>query len=549
MKKQFLKLGLLGIFLWGGMIPNTVFAQSSYSDYDALTNRLRSLNSNYGNLTELTSLAKTGDGRDVWVLTIGSGDVKNNPAIAVIGGAQGSHILGSELALSFAEKLLASSSEDDTKNLLASTTFYVLPRINPDATEQYFARLKYERNGNARSTDDDRDGEMNEDPYDDLNGDGLITMMRVEDATGEWMTLKDDARVMIKADIDKGEKGNYLLLTEGRDNDDDGAFNEDGEGGVDMNMNFTFDYPYFQPGAGDNPAYEVEIRGVLDFLFEEARNTFAVVSFGPENNLDTPVRFNAAANRRRVVASWYNDDVSINKLISDMYKKETKLGKAPAGPAQKGDLFQWAYYHYGRLSFSTPGWWAPEVKDENGKAKKISNTDAKYLAWADAEGLNSFVEWTEIDHPDFPGKKVEVGGIKPFAKTTPPYELVDSLATSHTNFIVKVAEMRPQVKLLNFKTESAGKNLTRISVDVYNEGVLPTTSRLGRRTSWVRKVTVDMELSNNLSMVSGRKLSYENVIPGDGFATHTWLVSGKGSFKLTAGSPVTGFSIIEERIR
>lgn len=61
-----------------------------------------------------------------------------------------------------------------------------MPRINPDATEQYFADLKYERHGNATDTDDDRDGATNEDPTEDLNGDGLITMMRRNNNRGRY---------------------------------------------------------------------------------------------------------------------------------------------------------------------------------------------------------------------------------------------------------------------------------------------------------------------------------------------------------------------------
>jgi len=279
MKNKMLR-SVLMVLIWTFGSLTILSAQGSYSNFNDLTNRLNQLDSNYGDLVSLQSLAKTADGRDIWALTIGSGDVENHPAVAVIGGVKGSHIYGSELAISFAEKLLANSSSEEIRELLSSTTFYVLPRVNPDATEQYFASLKYERDVNTMSTNDDRDDAFDEDPFEDLNSDDLITMIRVEDETGKWIMMPEDSRLMRKADISEGEKGMYHVFTEGVDNDNDGHFNEDGEGGVNINKNFTYDYPYFTPGAGENMASQAETRAILDFLYEGTPNVFTVVTFG-----------------------------------------------------------------------------------------------------------------------------------------------------------------------------------------------------------------------------------------------------------------------------
>src|SRR5689334_15945960 len=140
-----------------------VFGQD-YSNHAQLSERLKKIESANASLVKLQSLAKTAGGKDVWVLEIGSGDRASHPAIAVVGGVEGSLILSQELAVGFAEKLLANAAKDSIKALLNSTTFYVFPNVSPDATEQYFAKVKYERSANASSTDDDRDGKMNEDP-------------------------------------------------------------------------------------------------------------------------------------------------------------------------------------------------------------------------------------------------------------------------------------------------------------------------------------------------------------------------------------------------
>ncbi|HET8864918.1 MAG TPA: M14 family metallopeptidase [Gracilimonas sp.] len=548
MKNKILR-SVLMVLIWTFGSATILLAQGAYSNFNDLTDRLNQLNSNYGDLTSLQSLAKTADGRDIWVLTIGSGDTENHPAIAVIGGAKASHIFGSELAITFAEKLLSNSSSEEISELLETTTFYILPRINPDATEQYFADLKFERDVNTISTNDDRDDAFDEDPFEDLNGDNLITMMRVADETGKWMVMSEYSRLMKEADISKGEKGNYHLFTEGIDNDSDGLFNEDGEGGVNINKNFTYDYPYFEPGAGENMASQIETRAVLDFLYEGAPNVFAVVSFGPANNLSSPVSFNRGAVSQRVITGWYEEDVAMNKLVSEAYNEITDLGDAPAVSGQQGDLFQWAYFHYGRYSFSTPGWAVPEVTDEEGNTQKFESDEAKFLAWADHNDINAFVDWEEVDHPNFPNKKVEVGGIKPYVSYNPPYNEVDSAAENHTDFLIKLAGMKPNVKLVNFETEEAGRNLTRISVDVHNSGIFPTASRLGERTDWVKEVVVKLDLSDDLEIVSGDVQDIIEAIEGDGTVKKTWLVRGSGSFTITAGAPNTGISTIEQRIR
>jgi hypothetical protein len=200
--------------------PGLTSAQG-YSDHAKQTARLQTLARSNPKYANLKSLVKTAGGKDVWLLTIGSGKADEKPAIALVGGVEGNQILSSELAIGFAESILSASSTDSIKVLLERTTFYVFPNMSPDAMEQYFTSLKYERQGNAVSTDDDRDGKTNEDGFDDLDGNGKITLMRVESPIGDYKPHPDDPRKLVKADLVKGEKGRYLVFPEGKDNDKD----------------------------------------------------------------------------------------------------------------------------------------------------------------------------------------------------------------------------------------------------------------------------------------------------------------------------------------
>lgn len=507
-------------------------------DYPTLqqqTQRLQSL-ANGNSSVKLESLTKTLGGKDIWMLSIGTGDLENKPAMAVVGGVEGSHLLGVEMAIRFAESLVA-----DHADALEKTTFYVFPNMSPDAYEQYFASIKYERSGNAKETDDDRDGRLNEDPFEDLDGNGMITMMRVEDMTGDWIKHPADDRVMIKANKGKGEKGAYHYFTEGKDNDMDGAFNEDGEGGVHFNKNLTYAYPYFVQGSGEHSVSELENRALLDMLYTKF-NIYGFFTFGPGNNLSSPWKYNRAGASKRVVTSILKNDEGLNKLASGAYNKSVGLKDAPKSGAQGGDLFQWAYFHFGRLSFGTPGWWAPMVEAAEGiEPNKDKNREVNFLRWAEQEGLsNYFVDWKEIDHPDFPGKKVEVGGIAPFVMMNPPILMIDETSSKHNAFILELASLQSDVQLVNLKTEEVGKGLTRITVDMYNPGTLPTHSQMGERSKWVRRLKVQVKLGNGQEIISGRKIQMFSSLQGDESRTLTWLIKGKGDLQIAAGAAHAG---------
>jgi|SRR6218665_535473 len=521
---------------------------ASYSNFSQQTNRLNALAKAYPQLTQLRSLTKTAGGKDVWQLTIGSGNMDSKPALLVVGGTEGQHLLGTELAIAFAEDLLKNSGSDSIKALLSKTTFYVFPNMSPDAMEQYFAAVRYERQGNATSTDDDRDGKQNEDGFDDLDGNGKITWMRVESPIGTYKVNPDDPRTLIKADLTKGEKGQYDLFTEGRDNDNDGAFNEDGDGGVWFNKNFTFKHPSFTQGSGEFPISENETRALLDYLFERF-NIYAVVSFGSNNNLSTPVTFNAAAASQTITSGWQEADTKINAFVSDLYNKETGLKDAPKVSTAGGDFYSWAYFHFGRYSFSTPGWWVPKTKPDSTKNEKaFTNEDAgaAYLRWAVHQNItNTFTEWKAIQHPDFPGRKVEVGGIDPFVLTNPPYDLVSDISKKNNRFIIKLAAAQPELDVINVKTEKLGGNVTRVTFDLVNKGALPSHSKLGERNYWVKRIRVKVNTGNNQSVISGRKLQTLNVLDGYGTEKLTWLIKGSGKLTIEAGSPTTGSKTVD----
>ncbi|MCR6719774.1 MAG: M14 family metallopeptidase [Chitinophagaceae bacterium] len=523
-------------------------SQGNYSDFARQSSRLQELARSHPKYAQLKSLAKTSGNRDIWLLTLGAANADSRPAIAIAGGVEGNNPLSTELVIGFAEELLRDIGSDSVRQLLEKTTFYLFPNMSPDAMEQYFAKLQYERTGNARSTDDDRDGKSDEDGMEDLDGDGKITFMRIASPVGEFLLHPDDNRVLVKADPAKPQVGKYLLMQEGIDNDKDGKWNEDGEGGVAFNKNMSFKHPSFTPGAGEFPISEIENRAMLDFLFERF-NVYAVVNFSSHNNLSQPNTFNQAQANAPVISGWQDADVKVNGTVSEVYNKIIKQKDAPKSPNPGGDFQSWAYFHYNRFAFSTPGWWVPKTKPDSTKQEKAFTQEdpvANYLRWAGQNGVeNYFTPWKKINHPDFPNQEVEVGGVHPFVMHTPPYQLTKDIVRKHKQFVVELAGMQPELDLLNLKTEKLGQGITRVTVDVANLGLLPSHTKLGERSYWIKRILVTAGLAKGQEIISGRARHTLGALPGQSSETISWLIKGSGILTLEAGSPTTGTKSIK----
>jgi len=507
-------------------------AAGQYNNYSRMTQIIKNLASEYSSVCSARSLVKTAGGKDIWLLSVGTGDRDNKPAIAIIGGVEGNHILGKELALGFASSLLKDYQTPEVRDLLNRLTFYIIPDVSPDATEQFFAGLKYERILNARPVDDDRDFSVSEDPFEDLNQDGYITLVRIRDPSGSYMESPEDKRIMVTADLAEGQAGSWLVISEGIDNDKDGRFNEDGEGGVCFNRNFSFNYEEFGPGAGLHAVSEPESKAVADFLFDRF-NIYATFSFGPQDNLGQPMKASDRPAQGRMVTSITKSDETINKLVSDKYHEITGAKGAPAAPDSRGNFMEWAYYHYGRYSFSTPGWWYP--------VEKGKNNEAAFLRFAEKNKMNDvFVPWTAINHPDFPGKQAEVGGIKPFAMINPPADTLPDLISANYRFIKAIAELHPELEFLDLKTENPGEDVYRLTLKVHNKGIFATCAEVGNQNIWTRIMRITVEPSKGQTILSGQKVQRIPRLGGDQSEEFSWLISGKGNVTIRAGAINTG---------
>jgi hypothetical protein len=253
-----------------------------YYAYDEWTKIMHELQMKYPNLADIHSIGKSRQGRDQFLMTItakSTGAPLSKPAMWIDGAIHGNEINGITCSLYTAWYLLTRYDYDAAVfNLLNRVTFYILPGLNVDANDSYvrFPNTANNPREPFRPWDDDGDGLYDEDPTEDVDGDGELSIMYVEDPAGDFK-LSADKRLFVPIADPREEVERFRRIgPEGFDNDGDGRINEDDLGGPDPNRNFPFDwslrngYPY--------PLSEPETRNVFEFWLAQP-NIFASFHF------------------------------------------------------------------------------------------------------------------------------------------------------------------------------------------------------------------------------------------------------------------------------
>jgi hypothetical protein len=541
--------------------------QLNYPNLSELEKNMDDLVKKFPSLCKKEKIGQSASGKPIYVLKIGSGGEELKPGIFIAAGVDGSHISGVYQATKIAEQILTSNDSVWIK-FKSNNYLYVLPVLNVDAYSAAFSKPQEEVFWNSSSVDVDKDGRSNEDPAEDLNKDGWITHMRIPDPSGNWVQDSTHPFLLVEWDKKDYSKTRYRLFTEGVDNDRDGAFNEDGPGGVDLNLNFSFNYPSYQGRAGLHAMSESEARTIADYLFDRY-NIYAVITLGQENTLSDPVKFDKQKNVKRIIGAPLEKDGAVNELVSEWYKKSNALPDPLPMAPKAGSFSQWAYFHYGRYSFSTPGWIAPVLKEssnpaEEGEKKESDkkeatkgkkeggkdNYDLRYIKWADSMKIRDyFLPWAAYAHPDFPNQTLEIGGFKPYVRYNPPVEYLDSAVLKHVKFIGDLVQSMPVLAFTQVKTEALGNEIFRVSGKIVNTGKLPTHTELGDKTRWVRKIRHRIQPAANQTLVINKEKEFITALASGESREFSWLVKGKGELILEVASPMTGVQTFKVNLK
>ncbi len=220
-------------------------------------------------------IGRSTEGRAMRVYTLSdrsSGPDADKPAMWIDGNVHGNEVQGGEAVLYTAWYLCENRNEPMVRELLENSVFHLMPLVNPDGRAHWFQKAhdsSSSRTG-VQPTDDDRDGRLDEDPPNDLDGDGHITQMRKHlPGRGTHRQDPDDPRVLVPvAPNDEGRRGDWVLLgEEGIDDDGDGRVNEDEVGGYDMNRAWPsmWEPEHVQGGAGPYPLYWPETSSIARY--------------------------------------------------------------------------------------------------------------------------------------------------------------------------------------------------------------------------------------------------------------------------------------------
>ncbi len=536
--------------------PKVQVSWNRYNDHAAITEICKKIAAAYPNLAKLTSIGKSFKGRDIWCLTITDfkkGDPDKKPGMYIDGNIHSNEIQGAEFSLYTAWYL--TETFGDTKfvqELLADKVFYIVPSINPDGRDSYF----HEPNtgSSPRSgvipVDNDRDGQVDEDGYDDLDGDGHIVMMRRRNPNGRYRVDPTEPRRMIQVGPD--EKGEYELLgLEGIDNDGDGLVNEDG---------YTFQYDpnrdwgwgwqpnYIQNGAYKYPFSLPENRAVMEFVMKHPNiaaaqsyhNAGGMILRGPGdpndqqtyNQQDLRV-YDAIAQKGEDLIPGYRYLV----VYKDLY-------------AAYGGELDWFYGGRGVYTYSNELWTPYLFFNKDATRDPQDNSSFQFDRWLLFK--DAFVDWHEFDHPQY--GKIEIGGFKKNFGRAHPGFLLESDAHRNMSFTIYHCYHTPKLNIDTLMEKDLGDGLKQVTAVISNSRLMPTHSSQDLKYKIERpdyitltgaNVVAGMIVENaDLNICTEQKTNPATIevnnIPGLSAVTVRWIISGSGKYTVTVDSKKGG---------
>jgi len=458
-----------------------------YYRYDEMTQLLRDFTQAFPELATLESIGQSYEGRDIWALTItqtATGPDREKPGFYVDGNIHGSEVTASVTALYFAWKLLSGYGEEVAiTHLLDSNAVYIIPAISPDGVEHVLSGSGWVRSGTRLYPyEEERDGLHPQ----DIDGDGQILSMRIEDPGGGWKVSKSDPRLLVPRRFNDVEGRFYRVYPEGLIRNFDGVevVEATRKQGLDFNRNFPANWQpeVKQQGAGDYPFSESETRALAEFITAHPNICgLHTLHTGMESIIRPPITQTdrqmpqADLSRVREIGDYGVEATgyvlfSGRTLVDDIYEIN-------------GDFDTWTYEQLGLIVFTDELW---DIRARGGKDYVELNTMNKErdldgleavelaaLQWNDEVlGGSGFIDWHPFQHPQLGA--VEIGGWQRLLRNNAPPQLLEETGENMTRFLLAHAQAAPQLRAGFHQVEEIGDGVYRIAVAARNEGYLPT---------------------------------------------------------------------------
>ncbi|MGB6339458.1 MAG: M14 family metallopeptidase, partial [Candidatus Aminicenantaceae bacterium] len=466
-----------------------------YFTYDELTNYLQDMHLAYPHLTELNSMCKSQMGRDVWMFVINNpetGDPEDKPGF-FLNQIHSSEVIASMSCNYTIWHLLANYGKDaEITKIVDGVVWYVVPRLDVDGAEAYLTGKPAGEDPNP--VDSDGDFLFDEDPPEDVDGDGCLVQMRQKDPKGEMKISEKDPRNMVRKAKDEIGGIYYKIYSEGIDNDGDGKINEDSFSTRFLsNRNYPGNWrpQIVQRGGGKYPMEESITRAEVDFIANHPNIAIyvqhhccgRVILTPPTTAPDKDFKYKGDLELYKVASArclehsgwdlatsvydWNYPPDTPNKKSTQVYRdKEGKLKNVPEGmdPESRfsepglefgvesedcgcengyfawGSSLETTYNLFGIFSLGDEHWNAPDY-DKDGRV-----TSEERFKWNDEEMDGKFfVDWHPYEHPTL--GPVEIGGWLRNKTSPPEGELIQKECEMGNNFVVYLAGLVPKVEL------------------------------------------------------------------------------------------------------
>ncbi|MEO1009350.1 MAG: M14 family metallopeptidase [Planctomycetota bacterium] len=525
-------------------------AWNRYYDLEQVEDAMRRIAEAHPQYVELRSIGKSIQGRDIWIVIVNNpetGAHDEKPAMYIDGSIHANEIQATEVVLYSLWYLVEKQGINERlTELLNNYSFYFVPVVSPDGRAYWFEKANSPNSSrhNQRSIDNDRDGLFDEDPYDDLDGDGSITQMWRQRDGGGFRRNPDDPRRFER--VGPGERSDWEYLGgEGLDNDGDGRINEDGPFGDDMNRNWPGDWQptYVQFGAGPYPLSSPETRAVGEFVLahpniagaQSYHNTGGMILRGPGvayreslyPSADDRV-YDRIAQVGAQQLPYYRDWV----IYKDLY-------------GVHGGEVTWFAESLGVISFTNELW--RNTKRYQGEAQ--AETEDQRWLWRDHMVFgDEFSEYTEVEHPEY--GTVLVGGTNRWgSRSTPPFLLEEE---AHRNFAFTMFHARhmPLLRFGRVEMDRIAPDTYRVDVAVRNERVIPTRTANAQRNRIGANDLLLFESDDATLAAAGRlsnwrdrqmdevrfepeRIQVASGVPGEGEVIYRFIVEGEANDAFT----------------
>jgi len=515
----------------------------AYLDNDGLEAALQTLADEHPALVELGELGRSHEGRPIRLVTLTNRDTgpdREKPGLWIDGNIHATEVTASMAALYVIHALLTRyGSDPQVTRILDEQAIYVVPRLNPDGAALALSdRPQFLRSSTRRYPYPERQDGLH---VEDVDGDGRILQMRLEDPSGDWKASPDDPRLMLRRRPDEEGGTYYRIVPEGVVHHYDGHLLKMArpERSLDLNRNFPKGWrpEGEQYGAGDHPGSEPEVRAVLEFVADHP-NLFGALTFHtysrailrplsdrPDDEMDTGDLWTYQAIGERGTELTGYPNVSVYHHFR-YHPKET-IG---------GVFDDWLYSTRGIFAFTVELWDLPTaagITEKNEQKRFIEwmrrhpeADDVKIFEFVAREAPEHLAEWQPFDHPQL--GRLEIGGFESlYTFRNPPPRLLEAEIAPQADFVAAFAALAPRLSWHALEAAALGDGHWRVTAVVENAGFLSTSgSQRARAAGVARPVRLELGLPEGAELESGTSAREVGHLEGRSNKLGGWFASG-----------------------